>query len=63
MTAKVCTWTLDDDVVDDPVWVTTCGNEVMFSDDSGPWRNGMRFCGYCGKPLEEMHTQPKSKDE
>ena len=63
MTAKVCVWTLDDDVVDDRVWVTTCGNEVVFSDDGGPWRHGMRFCGYCGKPLEEMHTQGNSKDE
>lgn len=61
-TPQACAWTVDPAEAE-RVWRTTCGQEVVFSDDSGPWRNGMQFCSYCGKPLEELHTQADSKDE
>ena len=51
MTDKMkCTWTRHSG--DDP-WSTSCRNAFTLEDGS-PSDNGMEFCCYCGKPLEEM---------
>jgi hypothetical protein len=57
--AERCAWTEDANYWDDyPVkWETDCGEAFTFIDD-GPTENGIRFCCYCGKPLEIRALQP-----
>jgi len=43
-----CTWTCGDP--DMSIWQTECGKGFTFDYD-GPEENGMKFCCYCGKPL------------
>ena len=46
-----CSWTLDDP--DFNGWSTECGGEFVLADGT-PTQNEMRFCCYCGKPLNEV---------
>jgi len=46
--ATGCTWEQDDD----GVWNTACGYLFEVSNDT-PAENDMRFCTYCGRPLEQ----------
>ena len=56
-----CTWTLDD-CGDGEVWETACGQAFQFFDGSAS-DNKMKFCCYCGKPLEEVRTSQLVSDE
>jgi hypothetical protein len=55
MSAETCTW--KEDLHDG--WGTGCG-ERAFIEEGIPSENKMRFCWYCGKPLEE---EPYVDDE
>lgn len=54
-----CQWTLDSGP-EYEVWESACGEMWQFETD-GPTRNRMRFCCYCGKPLEEV--RPTNDDD
>lgn len=43
-----CVWTEDDL---DGKWDTACGNAFCFI-TAGPTENGLRYCPYCGRPLQ-----------
>ena len=45
----VCQWVECDEVT----WETGCDNLFYFVDGS-PSTNGMEYCCYCGKPIEEV---------
>ena len=45
----VCNWYQDDG---DGIWATDCGGVFEIIEGS-PSDNDMKFCPYCGKPLEE----------
>jgi len=45
-----CRWTVHDDFEAD-YFETSCGQAFTFLEGT-PLENGMRFCCYCGKPLE-----------
>jgi len=47
---EACVWTYDDY---EDSWQTTCGNAFTLNDGK-PSDNEMRFCGYCGHPLQEV---------
>lgn len=53
-----CLWTDDRD---DGGWFTSCGNAFEFTDGT-PADNGMKFCCYCGRPLEEKRYEDISDD-
>lgn len=46
--ARHCTWTEDSD----GNWDTSCDNKYVIVEGT-PTENGMKFCAYCGKRLEE----------
>ena len=46
--AETCIWTENVD----GCWETACGRSYMI-DGTAPSEYGVRFCCYCGKPLEE----------
>lgn len=43
-------------------WETSCNNAFVLIDGT-PYENKMRFCPYCGKPLEEAEAQEESTNE
>lgn len=45
--SDTCTWAEDWE----GVWRTTCDNAFEFMVD-GPTENGVKFCCYCGKPVD-----------
>lgn len=47
--AGECEWKEDDE----GNWDTTCGETFQFNDGT-PCENNLKYCGYCGKPLEEV---------
>ena len=53
----VCNWYQDDG---DGIWATDCGGVFEIIEGS-PSDNDMKFCPYCGKPLEE-HPFVDSED-
>lgn len=57
----MCQWFQEHD---EGVWWTDCGNAFVF-EDGGPIQNGFKFCGYCGKQLEENkeHEPEPERDE
>jgi hypothetical protein len=42
-----CVWTEDED----GIWSTDCKNDFLFI-DGGPDDNKMKFCCFCGLPLQ-----------
>jgi hypothetical protein len=46
--AADCAWAADDDA-----WQTSCGQSFLIIEGT-PNENGMRFCCYCGGPLNEV---------
>lgn len=54
-----CRWTPVMEFDDDIAWDTGCDETFAFI-DGGPTENRVKFCPYCGKPLEiqEMESQP-----
>ncbi len=55
---RSCAWREDED----GVWGTSCGQRFELNEGT-PAENDMRFCPYCGKPLEqhryELPEQPE----
>ena len=49
LTEIVCQW--EDDI--NGVWETECGNEFELIEGT-PVGNNMKYCCYCGRPLEEI---------
>jgi len=47
----VCKWTYDTNYEDNS-WETACIGELYLNGDS-PEDIGMKFCCFCGKPLQE----------
>lgn len=47
--SEACKWTQED--YDSSVWHTECG-DAMSLNEGTPGDNFMRFCCYCGKPLD-----------
>lgn len=45
-----CTWTEDSD----GNWTTECAQMFVLTDEAGPLLHGMRWCCYCGQPLNEQ---------
>jgi hypothetical protein len=45
-----CWWTRDDD---SDTWATGCGNLFTINDSDTPSDTGMKFCLYCGKPVDD----------
>lgn len=54
---ETCTWTEDED----GNWYTDCDHVFCFN-TGGPKENGMVFCGYCGRDLEERQYNPGGKE-
>jgi hypothetical protein len=48
-TTQPCTWIKDSD----GNWETGCGEIFTFT-DAGPSENAIKFCGYCGKRIQEV---------
>jgi hypothetical protein len=49
-----CRWSQDENWGDDlDLWETDCGEAFQFM-DGGPAENRIRFCCYCGKPVEAV---------
>jgi len=48
-TDRACIWEQDDD----GVWETECGEAFVVTEDT-PRENGMVFCCYCGRSLEQL---------
>lgn len=48
---KVCIWKQMEEIYDDH-WEASCGGAFQFM-DGGPGENGVRFCPYCGRVLQE----------
>ena len=51
-----CRWVEDED----GDWVTSCGEYFIIINDGRPTGNRMRFCCYCGKPLQEVPAETLS---
>ncbi len=47
--AVTCVWSQDGD---EDLWITACHGYFRI-DDGAPSDNKMKFCCYCGKPIEE----------
>lgn len=50
-TPQTCSW---EEVGE--AWETTCGHSFMLNDGT-PSDNGMRYCCYCGKPLDDLSSE------
>jgi len=48
-----CTWTRCDDWDYSELWSTSCGQEFDLTNGYTPADNRMKYCCFCGKPLEE----------
>ena len=55
---SACAWTEDDN----GCWETDCGGAFGI-DEGTPSENGMRFCCYCGRPLEGQAWTESDEDE
>lgn len=49
---ETCTWTRSREFYDSDCWETNCGNAWQLNEGT-PTENHMKFCPFCGKPLEE----------
>lgn len=53
----MCEWEPDD--ADDPenyLFITSCGKYAEF-ESGGPIENGLKFCPYCGLPINNDVTE------
>ncbi len=53
MDQPTCQWAED---ADGGPWETSCGH-LFILNDGGPNENGLKFCPFCGKPLEEVKPE------
>lgn len=54
-----CTWTYNND--DSFAWGTSCSNSFTLMED-GPRENGMKFCPYCSKPINQVSTSEEQSE-
>ena len=54
-----CNWWEGDD---GGPWATQC-NELFNIESEGPEANGMKFCCFCGKKLNEVRAESEDEDE
>jgi len=57
-----CQWRQRDDWEGSAFWDTDCGETFVFTEDT-PIENGLRFCCFCGKPLEQVLAEPDRCDD
>ena len=60
-TTATCRWNLES--ADYSVWHTSCGNDFYIENDETPSANGMKYCCYCGKSLEDNKPEEEFDDE
>ena len=48
-----CIWAQEDDWDNSSVYTTGCGHSFSINEDT-PYNNGMEFCCYCGKILDQV---------
>ena len=49
-----CIWHREDNEDDfNELWLSGCGQDFMINDNSTPAECHMKFCMFCGKPLEQ----------
>ena len=53
----MCKWTEDED----GTWITDCNGMFVISEGT-PMLNDMRFCCYCGKPLDQVDWEWPNDD-
>lgn len=58
--AKICTWKYRDDKVID-YYRSSCGEDWSFTDGGGPKENRVRFCQWCGRPLNRAMRAPSDR--
>lgn len=56
---ETCRWT-EDRVCE--CWDTGCSRSFVFVDEGGPTGNRIRFCPYCGKPIEAVPYVPEEEE-
>ena len=54
---SMCKWTEDED----GTWITDCNGMFVISEGT-PMLNDMRFCCYCGKPLDQVDWEWPNDD-
>jgi len=52
-TEKNCVWTYYDDDLQGEYWDTDCCNGFVLDNDETLKNKRIKFCCYCGKPIEE----------
>jgi len=57
-----CKWKQVDDWNNSSVWDTDCGNAFTIENGT-PLDNEMKFCCYCGKPLEQIEAEEERDEE
>jgi hypothetical protein len=50
---ETCIWSEDEN----GAWDTECGNKFELMSGEAPWRQGIKFCPYCGKSLRQAGEQ------
>ena len=55
--SELCEWS---DYGEDGAWESACG-KVFYLLDGNPWKNGMRYCLRCGKPMFKSVLAARSK--
>ena len=55
-----CTWSNSEDD-SDTHWQTSCGEDFLLNDGT-PEDNNMKYCCYCGKPIEQLVTSGSEDD-
>ena len=59
---ETCKWERDSTYFTMQVWITDCEN--AFTLESGtPVENEMKFCCYCGRPLEQIEAEEERDEE
>ena len=52
---STCLWVMCPDEAGTDGWYPACRQEPwIFPENHTPWTNGMRFCPFCGNPLEGL---------
>jgi rRNA maturation endonuclease Nob1 len=54
-TITTCKWKYQEDAYEEH-WTTECGEAFVFFEGS-PKDNHIRFCPYCGKPIEQIEQK------
>lgn len=55
-TVPKCTWSNSENAIDEDVdthWLTSCGEDFLLNEGT-PDSNGMDYCCYCGKTIDQL---------